>query len=174
VTAVGGTTIIKTANGYNESAWPGSGGGVSKFFSEPSFQQGMSSAVQHELRGQRGIPDVAADADPNTGMAFYFNGQWELTGGTSASTPFWAAVVAIADQMAGHPLGNINPGIYKLGTSAHAQIDFRDITTGSNAVNKGNIHVQGFQATSGWDAVTGWGSPRVSAFIPDLIKVLQP
>jgi subtilase family serine protease len=133
----------------------------------------MSSTVQQELGGHRGIPDVAADADPNTGMAFYLGGQWTLTGGTSASTPFWAAVVAIADQMAGHPLGNINPGIYKIGTSANAPRDFRDITSGSNAVNKGNIHVHGFQATSGWDAVTGWGTPRVSSFIPDLIKALQ-
>jgi subtilase family serine protease len=173
VTAVGGTTLFKTANGYNESAWAGSGGGVSKFFSEPTYQQGMSSTIQRELGGHRGIPDVAGDADPNTGMAFYLGGQWTLTGGTSASTPFWAALVAIADQMAGHPLGNINPGIYKLGTSVKAQRDFRDIISGSNAVNKGSIHVQGFQATSGWDAVTGWGTPQANLFIPDLIKALQ-
>ncbi len=173
VTAVGGTTLIKMANEYNESAWSGSGGGVSKFFSEPSFQQGMSSTLQHELGGHRGIPDVAGDANPNTGMAFYIGGQWTLTGGTSASTPFWAALVAIADQMAGHPLGNINPGIYKLGTSANAQRDFRDIISGSNAVNKGNIHVPGFSATAGWDAVTGWGTPLASSFIPDLITALK-
>lgn len=173
VTAVGGTTLIKTATGYNESAWSGSGGGVSKFFSEPSFQKEMSPAIQQELGGHRGIPDVAADANPNTGMAFYIGGQWALTGGTSASTPFWAAIVAIADQMAGHPLGNINPGIYKLGISTNAHRDFRDIISGSNTVNKGNIHMQGYSATVGWDAVTGWGTPQASSFIPDLIKALQ-
>lgn len=173
VTAVGGTSLLSTSNGVNESAWSGSGGGVSKFFAEPSFQQGLPTSLQHTLAGQRGIPDISADANPNTGMAFYFNGQWTLTGGTSAATPTWAALIAIADQMAGHPLGNINPGLYKIGLSPNAQRDFRDITTGSNAVNMNGVHVQGFQAAPGWDAVTGWGAPLASNLIPDLIAALQ-
>jgi subtilase family serine protease len=172
VTAVGGTALLHTTSGYNETAWSGSGGGTSKFFSEPDFQRSMSSSVQSLLAGQRGIPDIAADADPNTGMAFYIGGQWDQTGGTSASTPFWAAIVAIANQMAGHPLGFINPGIYKLAASPQAQQDFRDVTTGNNSVN-GAVQVQGFQAVPGWDAVTGWGSPRASKFIPDLIATLK-
>lgn len=146
---------------------------MSKFFAEPDFQQGMSASVQTQLAHHRGIPDIAADADPNTGLAFYFNGRWSLTGGTSASTPFWAAVVAIANQMAGHPLGFINPGIYKLGTSPNAQRDFRDIITGNNAVNGNGVNIQGFPAAAGWDAVTGWGSPIVSQFVPDLIAALK-
>jgi subtilase family serine protease len=173
VTAVGGTTLTHNVggNGYDERAWSGSGGGMSTFFSEPDFQRSMPQAVQSELAGHRGLPDIAADADPYTGMAFYFNGQWTQTGGTSASTPFWAAIVAIADQMAGHPLGFINPGIYKVAASQNTQQDFRDITAGNNAVAK--VSVQGFQAVAGWDAVTGWGSPQASTFIPDLIAALK-
>ncbi|HLI07789.1 MAG TPA: S53 family peptidase [Ktedonobacteraceae bacterium] len=172
VTAVGGTTLLRTTGGYDETAWSGSGGGTSKFFSEPDFQRSMPSSVQSLLGGQRGIPDIAADADPNTGMAFYLGGQWDQTGGTSASTPFWAAIIAIANQMAGHPLGFINPGIYKLAASPQAQQDFRDVITGNNSVN-GAVQVQGFPAAPGWDAVTGWGSPRASKFIPDLIAALR-
>ncbi|MEO8972456.1 MAG: S53 family peptidase [Ktedonobacteraceae bacterium] len=173
VTSVGGTTLMHSAsgNGYEERAWSGSGGGMSTFFSEPDYQRTMPQAVQSELAGHRGIPDIAADADPYTGMAFYFNGQWTQTGGTSASTPFWAAVIAIADQMAGHPLGFINPGIYKVAASQNYSLDFRDITVGSNGVAK--VSVQGFQASTGWDAVTGWGSPQASTFIPDLIAALK-
>src|SRR5579885_1104459 len=173
VTAVGGTTLLHTGDSYNEVAWSGSGGGTSKFFSEPDFQRGMPSSVQSLLGGQRGIPDIAADANPDTGLAFYFNRQWDQTGGTSASTPFWAAIVAIANQMAGHPLGFINPGLYKLAAAARAQQDFRDITVGNNNVNNGTVQVQGFQAVPGWDAVTGLGSPQASQFIPDLIAALQ-
>src|SRR5205807_1657177 len=98
----------------------------------------MPASVQSQLAGQRGLPDIAADANPNTGMVFYIGGQWGQVGGTSASTPLWAGIIAIADQMAGHPLGFINPGIYKMATSSSYQKDFRDITSGSNRVNKGN------------------------------------
>ncbi len=171
VTSVGGTTLQSTATGYNETAWSGSGGGVSKFFTEPGFQQGLPATVQALLKGQRGIPDIAADANPQTGMAFYFNGHWTLTGGTSASTPLWAALVAIANQMAGHPLGFINPGLYKVALSAHGQSDFRDIVNGNNSV-QGTVQVQGFSAQVGWDAVTGWGAPLADHFLPDLITAL--
>jgi len=173
VTAVGGTTLLHSGNSYDERAWSGSGGGVSKFFSEPAFQQGMPVSVQSELAGHRGIPDIAGDANPFTGMAFYINGQWAQTGGTSASTPLWAGIIAVANQMAGHPLGFINPGIYKVAVSQHAQKDFRDITSGSNRVTAGNIRIQGFQAVADWDAVTGWGAPQASQFIPDLIAALK-
>jgi len=174
VTAVGGTNLVRAASGYDETAWPGSGGGLSKFFSEPTFQQGMPQAAQSLLAGHRGLPDIAADANPDTGMAFYFDGQWVQTGGTSASTPLWAGILAMTNQMAGHPLGFINPGIYKLGISTNAQRDFRDITSGDNSVHQGNIQVQGFQAGAGWDGVTGWGAPLASQFIPDLIAALKP
>lgn len=168
VTAVGGTSLVRSGNTYKEVAWSGSGGGVSKFFTEPDFQRSMPQSVQAHLAGHRGLPDIAADANPYTGMAFYFNRQWQQTGGTSASTPFWAALVAIADQMAGHPLGYINPGIYKVAQSKPN--DFRDIMQGNNYLS-GNS--QGFAATPGWDAVTGWGTPQAAQLLPDLIATLQ-
>ncbi len=173
VTAVGGTSLFHADNGITESAWSGSGGGVSTFFTQPSFQQNLPTSAQHMLNGHRGLPDVSADANPDTGMAFYIGGQWSLTGGTSAATPLWAALIAIADQMAGHSLGFINPGLYKLGLSPNAQRDFRDITNGSNAVNNSSVHIQGFQAAHGWDGVTGWGAPLASHLLPDLIAALQ-
>jgi len=125
------------------------------------------------LKGQRGLPDVAGDANSFTAMINYIDGRWTQIGGTSASTPFWAGIIAVANQMAGHPLGFINPGIYKLAASQTFQRDFRDITSGSNRVDRGNIHLQGFQAQPGWDAVTGWGTPRASQFIPDLIAAMK-
>ena len=173
VTAVGGTTLLHAANGYVETAWPGSGGGFSKFFSEPDFQKSLPQSVQAQLDGRRGLPDIAADADPHTGMAFYFAGNWALTGGTSASTPLWAGLIAVADQMAGHPLGFINPGLYKLAASANAQQDFRDITLGNNSFSQGTVHVTGYQAVPGWDPITGWGSPNAEKLLPDLIAALK-
>ena len=146
---------------------------MSAFFTEPSFQNSLPSSVQAELAGHRGLPDIAGDANPDTAMVNYIFGHWTQIGGTSASTPFWAAMVAIANQMAGHPLGYINPALYKLGTSPNAQKDYRDIISGTNNVDNGNIQVKGFQAIPGWDAVTGWGSPRASQFIPDLIAAMK-
>jgi subtilase family serine protease len=173
VTAVGGTVLRKVGDSYDETAWSGSGGGVSKFFAEPDFQKSIQQPAQGQLGGHRGIPDVAADAEAMTGMAFYIHGIWGQVGGTSASTPLWAGLIAIADQMAGYPLGFINPGIYKVATSPNAQRDFRDITSGSNAVHTSSVQIAGFQATAGWDAVTGWGSPLASQLIPDLIAALK-
>jgi subtilase family serine protease len=146
---------------------------MSKFFTEPDFQKSMPSTLQSQLAGQHGLPDIAGDANPATAMINYIFGHWNQIGGTSASTPLWAGIVAIADQMAGHPLGFINPGLYNLAASQNAQKDFRDITSGNNEVNDGNIHVKGFQAVQGWDAVTGWGSPQASQLIPDLIAAMK-
>ncbi len=146
---------------------------MSTFFAEPAFQKSMPSSVQSELAGHRGLPDIAGDANPETAMVNYIFGHWTQIGGTSASTPFWAGIVAIANQVAGHSLGFINPALYKSGASPNAQKDFRDIINGSNNVDNGNIHVKGFQAVQGWDAVTGWGSPRASQFISDLIAAMK-
>ena len=173
VTTVGGTTLARAASGYNETAWPASGGGFSKFFSEPDFQKGLPQPVQAQLGGRRGLPDVAADANPETGMAFYFDGNWSLTGGTSASTPLWAGMIAVADQVAGHPLGFINPGIYKLATSSSSAQDFRDITVGNNTVDVNGTPVPGYPAVQGWDAVTGWGAPNAQKLLPDLVAALK-
>jgi subtilase family serine protease len=106
-------------------------------------------------------------------MAIYFNGVWNPIGGTSASAPFWAAIMAIANQMAGHPLGFINPTLYKLAMSDKYAQDFHDITIGNNSVKVGGVNVIGYNAVQGWDPVTGLGTPIAEKLLPDLIATLQ-
>jgi len=95
--------------------------------------------------------------------------QWFPTGGNSG-VPIWAALGAIANQMAGHPLGFINPGLYKLATSATYHQDFHDITEGNNSNKKAGV--KGYSAAAGWDPVTGLGTPNAEKLIPDLIKAM--
>jgi subtilase family serine protease len=168
VTAVGGTTLSTAARRVSETAWNGSGGGFSKFFRRPDYQQGLFQSQPKALQGQRGLPDIAANADPLSAMAVYIAGQWQQVGGTSAATPAWAGIIAVADQMAGRPLGFLNPALYKVATSGHA-VDFRDITSGDNSFRAGKVNVQGYTARAGWDPVTGWGAPIAEKFLPDLI-----
>ena len=181
VTSVGGTSLSYQNGTYSETVWNSnggaSGGGFSKFVKEPSFQEQLPASDQSELNGRRGVPDVAADADPSTGWPVYELGQQTVIGGTSAASPFWAALVAIADQMAGHPLGYINPALYKLGLGSTYSQDFRDVTVGNNSIPGGGQEpaaagVQGYSATVGWDPVTGWGSPNAVKLIPDLITAV--
>jgi subtilase family serine protease len=172
VTSAGGTTLFNQNGAYSETAWSQSGGGFSKFFSEPSFQKQLPSSDQSKLNSRRGVPDVAADADPGTGWPIYALGQQAVTGGTSAASPFWAALLAIANQMAGHPLGYINPALYKLGLGSTYSQDFHDVTVGNNSFQQNGVSVQGYTATSGWDPVTGLGSPNAVKLIPDLIAAV--
>jgi subtilase family serine protease len=106
-------------------------------------------------------------------MAIYFDGQWLQEGGTSAATPTWAGIIAVADQMAGHALGFVNPGLYKVAASPKAAQDFRDITSGNNTFSQAGLTVKGYQATVGWDPVTGFGTPIGSQLLPDLIAALN-
>ncbi len=174
VTSVGGTTLTRVGSTTNERVWdtPGNGaggGGYSRFFKEPSYQQTLPASVQSQLNNRRGVPDVSAAADPGTAMAFYVADQWQLIGGTSASTPLWAGIIADADQMAGHSLGFLNPGLYKVATSNKYNQDFHDITVGDNSFN----NVQGAPAVQGWDASSGLGSPDAVNLLPDLIAALK-
>ena len=87
----------------------------------------------------RGVPDVSADANGHTGMALVIsNGSGGYTisnsGGTSATAPFWAGVIALADQYAGHDLGFVNPALYRIASTALYRTAFHDITTGNNTV----------------------------------------
>ncbi len=174
VTAVGGTSITDNSGVWSETVWNdggnAGGGGFSRFFPMPSYQQTLPNSVQGEFHNKRGVPDVAGDADPNTGLAVYLAGQWTQAGGTSASAPLWAALMAIANQMAGRPLGFINPAIYKLAASLSYAQDFHDVTTGNNS--NPVAHVTGYNATTGWDAVTGFGTPNAAHLLPDLIAAL--
>ena len=169
ITSVGGTSLNRSGTAFSEIAWNQSGGGFSSFFSTPTYQQGLPVSIQNLQQKRRGVPDVSADADPYTGLAMYQNGMWSTAGGTSASAPLWSALMAIANQMAGHPLGFINTGLYKLASSAHYAQDFHDITVGNNS----SQGVTGYDAGPGWDAITGWGSPNAVNLLPDLIAEVK-
>src|SRR6266487_3151103 len=177
VTSVGGTTLNREGTAFQESVWNGSGGasggGFSIFFSTPSYQMTLPTSVQNQLNNRRGVPDVAGDADPSTGLAIYSttDGGWIHVAGTSASAPLWAAFMAIANQMAGHPLGFINPALYKLAASSAYAQDFHDIIVGNNSIS--NSQVQGYPAVPGWDPVTGLGTPVLDELLPDLIATLH-
>jgi len=173
VTSVGGTTLNRDGTAFQETAWSDSGGGFSSFFATPSYQQALPASVQNLLNQRRGVPDVSGDADPHTALAIYSSGGWTLIGGTSASAPLWAAIMAIANQMAGHPLGFINPALYKLATSSAYTKDFHDITVGNNSVHRHDVQVQGYPAVPGWDPITGLGTPIAEKLLPDLIATIN-
>ncbi|GAB2699984.1 S53 family peptidase [Kitasatospora kifunensis] len=172
VTAVGGTSVHLDDQGNRlspDTVWDGdgaSGGGKSKVFSRPLFQLG----VQNVVGGSRGVPDVSMLGDPKTGVWTYnsFGPQdngWELWGGTSVACPIFSGVVALADQYAGHRLGNLNYGLYALGGLQQAGAPgtgINDVVGGSNAYNG----VAGFPATKGYDLATGWGTVNVAQFVP--------
>lgn len=164
VVSVGGTSlqVDPTNEWLDESGWAGGGGGISRFVRQPAYQKSLAIFSG----GMRTAPDVAYDADPNTGVAVlatYGYGGWLQVGGTSAGAPQWAALVALANQgraLAGEAsldgFTQTLPRLYRLPAS-----DFHDIWTGDN----------GFVASAGYDLVTGLGSPVTDALIPDLIDV---
>lgn len=176
VLAAGGTSLAlnpKTGAYSGEIAWNTSGGGFSHLFSRPSYQDGVAN-----VGATRGVPDVAADADPNTGMALALaDGRKSYSlfpaGGTSAATPLWAGVIALADQYAGRPLGFVNPGIYWIGHSPMGRQAFHDVTTGDNSVVVVPRLITGYQASPGWDPVTGWGSPNAQVLVPLLAQAVN-
>ena len=174
VTSIGGTKLTNDGGSYQEVVWNSnggaSGGGFSQFYSTPAFQQGLPGSAQSQLDKRRGVPDVSAAADPETGLAIYIAGQWTLSGGTSAGSPLWAGLMAIANQVAGRPLGYINPALYKIAGSTQYSSAFRDVTSGNNSFRGGGVQVQGYQAGPGWDATTGLGSPNAEKLIPLLIQ----
>lgn len=175
--AVGGTSLAldpATGSYSGEIAWNTSAGGFSNLFSRPGYQDGVTGP-----RGTRGVPDVAADADPNTGMALAIaisttNYSLFPGSGTSAATPLWAGVIALADQYAGRSLGFVNPAIYRIGHSLAGRWAFHDITIGGNSVVVVPSLITGYQASPGWDPVTGWGSPDAQVLVPLLAHGARP
>lgn len=178
--AAGGTSLTAnpvTGAYLSETAWntpdggpSASGGGFSHLFARPAYQDGVP-----RIGATRGVPDVAADASSGTGMALAFSapgGGYEFigAGGTSAAAPFWAGLIALADQQAGHPLGFVNPAIYRIARGPLYHKAFHDITTGNNTVALNGVTITGYQAGSGWDPVTGWGTPDAQVLIPLLAR----
>jgi len=149
-------------DGHSEA----SGGGFSHLFASPAYQQGVPGAG-----AMRGVPDVAGDGSATTGLAFVFattGAAYTLQseGGTSAAAPFWAGLIALADQDAGHALGFVNPAIYQIARSPLSHEAFHDITTGNNTVTVNGATITGYHAGPGWDPVTGWGTPDAQVLIP--------
>jgi subtilase family serine protease len=168
--------------GQAEVGWIAGGGGYSILFSRPSYQDnlppgstyvGSSVGAPGPNANMRGVPDVAYQASGRTAPLVYMGAfGWFTVGGTSCSTPQWAGLVAIADQISGSDLGFINPGLYKIGNdSTRYGADFFDVTQGNNQLIFPPI--PGYFASQGWDAVTGLGTPNAANLAPDLVAAVQ-
>jgi subtilase family serine protease len=146
------------------------GGAPSLFFPVPIYQSGLGLA-------SRTTPDVSYNAAVNGGVLAAWSACSQcfgrppgtelvfIFGGTSAGSPQWAAIAALAAQAAGHPLGFINPAIYSIGKGPNYANDFHDITVGNNQAFGPPA---GFNAAPGWDDATGWGTPNVTNLVADL------
>jgi subtilase family serine protease len=196
VTGVGGTRLHFTAQGtpaaptvWNDTSNqaanefangdPGpnplaSGGGTSIFFSRPGYQDGVRDVV----RDRRGVPDISMSAACSGSVNTYssFPGApagWSLTCGTSEATPLFAGIVALADQVAGHSLGLINPALYQL-AAQHAP-GIVDVASGDNTVSftqDGQQQtVTGFSAGPGYNLATGVGTVDARYFVPELARL---
>ncbi len=186
VTAVGGTQLFADyqSGAYREErAWneplsqAAGGGGFSTSVPRPDYQSGINDDGQW-----RGVPDVAYNAAYDGGfLVAWSDGPrhskediFYIYSGTSAGTPQWAGIVALADQMAGRRLGPLNPALYAIGQGGQYSQAFHDIDAGDNSVtlcDKRNqlVKIKGYNAAPGWDAVTGWGTPIVEYLVPLLV-----
>jgi kumamolisin len=161
VLACGGTRLEATGGQItSESVWNdgaaggATGGGISDAFDRPPRQDALA------IPGTgRGVPDVAGNADPQTGYEVLVDGESMVIGGTSAVSPLWAALAARLAQATGGPLTNFLDTLYAGAAAGSVPDGFRDITTGNNGA---------YQAGTGWDACTGLGSPQGSALLARL------
>jgi subtilase family serine protease len=197
VTSVGGTNLTantKTGAYGSEVAWNDSfsgcgpdasygcgGGGFSNIYARPAYQQNVAGTSPT----RRGVPDVSYNAGVDGGVLVHLGvinvleglaptdaTVFFIVGGTSAGSPQWAGLGALADQLAGHRLGNINPSLYAIGKTAglHGQA-YHDITVGSNRfgfvdASNNDVTIPGFSAKVRWDAATGWGTPKANVLVP--------
>jgi subtilase family serine protease len=178
VTGVGATSLTASQpNGAYESetawndAYGSSNGGYSTVFNRPAFQNGFVRSAM------RGVPDVSYSGDVNNGLLVAWSGgvaanegTFYLFGGTSAGSPQWSAITALADQQANHPLGYLNDQLYSLARGPHYGSVFHDVTKGNNTVsltasNGKLVNITGYQTAKGWDPVTGLGTPNVARLL---------
>jgi uncharacterized repeat protein (TIGR01451 family) len=169
VLSVGGTSLTLDANNnwFSETTWNNisgtTGGGLSAYLAEPSYEQGVVPSTI-DPKSVRANPDVAYNGDPYTGVSVFDSYQepgWMVFGGTSAGAPQWSALIAIADQ--GLAAQGKGPLSYSDTLSKIYQIsanDFHDITTGNNNT---------YSALSGYDLVTGRGTPIANLVVGDLV-----
>lgn len=193
VTSVGGTMLNLDANGNRlspDSVWndtfnpnitgptpapAAGGGGVSAVFHRPKYQDSVADVVH----GSRGTPDISLSAAVNGGALVYWSFPggggpgFFIVGGTSEASPLFSGIVAVADQAAGHRLGQLNPTLYGLGDGKRSGIV--DITSGNNTVEftnttqfPGTFTVQGFNAVRGYDSASGLGTPDGARLVAEL------
>ncbi|GGF33972.1 kumamolisin [Aliidongia dinghuensis] len=156
VTAATDGTAIASETVWNDGAQGGAGGGgISALFPVPAYQQDLAlpPSANAGAGPGRGVPDVAGNADPQSGYQVLVDGQATVIGGTSAVAPLWAGLIARLNGTLGQPVGFINPFLYAHAATCH------DITQGNNGA---------YEATQGWDACTGLGSPDGSALLAAL------
>jgi subtilase family serine protease len=205
VTAVGGTQLQLNAAGdrtapdrvWNDLSstvgvtgpvytWGSSGGGHSSVFSRPQFQNGVAGIVG----GSRGTPDIAMSAAVNGAVVFYDTtdpsvGGWGIVGGTSEASPLFSGIVALADQVAGHSLGYLNPALYALAQSRTSSgivpisqgkntytfcIAADTESNGSCPSSSDLVTVPGFSANGSYNDATGWGTVNAASFVPALAR----
>ncbi|WP_427135254.1 S53 family peptidase [Pseudarthrobacter sp. S9] len=166
VLACGGTRLdadpstgkIRSETVWNDGPNSATGGGYSDTFPAPAWQSGLPAHARHHKPAPkpkpgghgRGVPDVSAVADPQTGYKVRVDGKDMVIGGTSAVAPLWAALIALFAQATGRRFGQIQPLLYNLPAGFH------DVTTGNNGT---------YQAATGWDPCTGLGSPDGTALL---------
>ena len=180
VVAVGGTTLVLStalplpnplASNYGtETGWSGSGGGISAYEPGQSYQNGVFAGCGST--GHRCVPDICSDANPSTGVPVYdtYGGyNWVKVGGTSVSSPDWSAVFAVVNSSRASAgkgtLENAIPDLYAF-YNGTGYADFHDITSGTN----GNCGAQ-CTAVTGYDLVTGIGSPKVDQLVPAFVAI---
>jgi hypothetical protein len=154
VTCCGGTSISNVSgSSFTETTWTSTGGGVSDFFPLPSWQNSANvPASLNDGHKGRGIPDIAGDADPNSGYPLILGGVTSPSyGGTSAVAPLYAGLVALLGAGLGEPLGYLNPNVYAF-SGPYVYVDVND---GASNANSGS---PGYTSGPGWDACTGFGS----------------
>lgn len=203
-TGVGGTFLNPPVTGPppQESVWNegprksgggGTGGGVSKQWTMPSYQSGAASSLgvinssssatpcNGGSTDCREVPDISADSDSRTGYIVFTGGQWGVTGGTSAAAPLWAALAGLANASAacrGIPVGFVNPALYQLGGSSYTS-DFHDISKANEftglATNDTLFHgTQPYPVTANYDMTTGIGTPVAQSVAAGLCAIASP
>jgi hypothetical protein len=174
-TIVGGTALTTATGGgpwESETAWSGSGGGISGY-GIPDWQIGIATGLNQGSTVSRNYPDVAMLGEPET-FIYINNGSTVDIGGTSESSPLWAGFMALVNQQAASegnaPVGFPNPAIYRLGTGPISIYTncFHDVTVGNNFNSQSPIK---YPATAGYDLCTGWGTPTGSNTISALAGV---
>src|ERR1700691_5992751 len=205
VTAVGGTQLQLNAQGDRtapDSVWNdlsstvgvtgpvytsgSSGGGHSTVFSRPQFQDGVAGIVGDS----RGTPDIAMSAAVNGAVDFYDTTDpsvagWGIVGGTSEASPLFSGIVALADQVAGHSLGDLNPALYAMGQSrvpdgivpisqgsnTYTYCIAADIASDASCASSSDlVTVRGFHANGFYNDATGWGTVNAASFVPALAR----